>query len=126
MMNTVNRPRFLDLRKIRLPLPGIVSILHRISGVLMVLAIPFLIYLFDLSLRNSTDFAAAADCVDSVIFKLVATVILWSITHHFYAGIRYLLLDIDIGVERKLARASSTGVFILSILTTLLFLGVIW
>ena len=126
MTQIVERPRFLNLFKIRLPLPGVVSILHRVSGVLMVLAIPFLIYLFDLSLRGPEGFAAAAAIADMILVKLVIAVIVWGLFHHLFAGIRYLLLDMDIGVEKSQARASSWGVFAVSIVTTLIVLGVIW
>lgn len=120
------RPSFLDLRKIRLPLPGIVSILHRISGVLMVLAIPFSLYLLELSLRSAEGFIAAQAIVDSFFVKLGMTLILWSIAHHLFAGIRFLLLDIDIAVEREQTRKMSVAVLAASVVTVLLFLGVIW
>ena len=126
MSLAAKRPRFLDLRKIKLPLPGVISILHRISGICMVMAIPFGLYLLDLSLSNAEGYRAAVDYAGSFLFKLAATIILWSLCHHLFAGIRFLLLDLDIGVERSQARTSSVMVFIVSIATTLLFLGVIW
>jgi succinate dehydrogenase / fumarate reductase cytochrome b subunit len=126
MNSTVKRPRFLDLTRIRLPLPGIVSILHRISGVLMILAIPVCIWLLELAVTDQASFAQAAAVTDSLLFKLAAAIILWSLCHHLIAGIRYLLLDIDVWIERKQARQSATGVFIVSIVLTIVFLGVIW
>ncbi|MDX1345489.1 MAG: succinate dehydrogenase, cytochrome b556 subunit [Sedimenticolaceae bacterium] len=126
MNSTVKRPRFLDLTKIRLPLPGIVSILHRISGVFMILAIPVCIWLLELAVTDQAAFTQAAAIADSLLFKLAAAVILWSLCHHLVAGIRYLLLDIDVWVERKQARQSAVGVFIVSILLTIGLLGVIW
>jgi succinate dehydrogenase / fumarate reductase cytochrome b subunit len=120
------RPRFLDLRKIRLPLPGLVSIFHRVTGLLMVLAIPFGIYLLDLSLSSVEGYQTALGYANTLLFKFAATLILWSLTHHLFAGIRFLLLDLDVGVERHLARTSSIIVFALSLITTLLFLGTIW
>ncbi len=126
MNSTVKRPRFLDLTKIRLPLPGIVSILHRISGVLMILAIPVCIWLLELAVKDQAAYTQAAAVADSLLFKLAAAVILWSLCHHLIAGIRYLLLDIDVWVERKQARQSAVGVFIVSILLTIGLLGVIW
>lgn len=126
MNSTVKRPRFLDLTKIRLPLPGIVSILHRISGVLMIMAIPVCIWLLELTVTDQAAFTQAAAVADSLLFKLAAAVILWSLCHHLIAGIRYLLLDIDVWVERKQARQSAVGVFIVSILLTIGLLGVIW
>ena len=126
MTQIAERPRFLNLFKIRLPLPGVLSILHRVSGALMVLAIPFLVYLLDLSLRGPEGFEAAAGILDMIIIKLGVAVIIWGLFHHLFAGIRYLLLDMDIGVEKKEARASSWVVFAVSIATTLIILGVIW
>jgi succinate dehydrogenase / fumarate reductase cytochrome b subunit len=126
MSLTEKRPRFLDLRKIKLPLPGIISILHRVSGICMVIAIPVGIYLFDLSLRSNESYHIAQDYSDALLFKLAATLILWSLCHHLFAGIRFLLLDLDVGVERSQARISSILILIVSIVTTLPFLGVIW
>jgi len=126
MNSTVKRPRFLDLTRIRLPLPGIVSILHRISGVLMILAIPVCIWLLELAVTDQAGFTQAAAVADSLLFKLAAAVILWSLCHHLIAGIRYLLLDIDVWIERKQARQSAVAVFIVSIVLTIVFLGVIW
>ncbi|MEJ2316353.1 MAG: succinate dehydrogenase, cytochrome b556 subunit [Gammaproteobacteria bacterium] len=126
MNSTAKRPRFLDLTKIRLPLPGIVSILHRISGVLMILAIPVCIWLLELAVTDQAAFSQAAAVANSLLFKLAAAVILWSLCHHLVAGIRYLLLDIDVWIERKQARQSAVGVFIVSIAMTIVFLGVIW
>lgn len=120
------RPRFLNLLQIRLPLPGVVSILHRVSGVLMVLAIPFAVALFALSLRDAAGFVAAADILDGVFVKLVLMLMAWSLMHHLFAGIRFALLDLDIGIEKPQARQSSWLVFGLSIAATLILLGVIW
>jgi succinate dehydrogenase / fumarate reductase cytochrome b subunit len=126
MNSTVKRPKFLDLTKIRLPLPGIVSILHRVSGVFMIIAIPIAIWLLELTATSQAGFEQAAGVMDAVLIKIGATVILWSLCHHLVAGIRYLFLDIDIGIERKQARQSAVGVFIVSILLTAVFVGVIW
>ncbi|MEE9493269.1 MAG: succinate dehydrogenase, cytochrome b556 subunit [Gammaproteobacteria bacterium] len=120
------QPQFLDLTKIRLPLPGVVSILHRISGFLLVLAIPVSLYLLDLSLRNREGFSHAIAISHSLLFKLTASMILWSICHHLLAGLRFLLLDLEIGVGREQANQSSKIVLISSAMLTLLLLGVIW
>ena len=125
-LNASNRPRFLDLRKIHLPLPGVVSILHRISGLILVLSLPYALYLLDLSLRNEAGFIDAAAQLNGFLFRLATLVFLWSISHHLFAGIRYLLLDMDIWINRTAARKSSFAVFIASILLTVILLGVIW
>lgn len=126
MSLTTRRPRFLDLRKIKLPLPGVVSILHRVSGVLLVMAIPAGIYLLELSLDSEQGYHQAVEYTHTPLFRLAATLMLWSLSHHLFAGIRFLLLDLDIAIERSQARATSVAVFAASIMTTLLFLGVIW
>jgi succinate dehydrogenase / fumarate reductase, cytochrome b subunit len=102
-----NRPVFLDLWRIRLPVTGWVSILHRISGVLLVLTIPYAAYLFGLSLTGPQGFAAAGAVLDSVLVRLVLLVLAWSFLHHLFAGIRFLLLDLEVGIERPAARRSA-------------------
>ncbi|MGB0712963.1 MAG: succinate dehydrogenase, cytochrome b556 subunit [Gammaproteobacteria bacterium] len=120
------RPVYLNLIQIRLPLPGIVSIMHRISGVLMVLAIPLALYVLDLSLSGAEGYAQAAAILDAVLVKLILMVLTWSIMHHLFAGIRYLLIDIDIGVERDSTRKLAWGVLGASIVMTLILWGGLW
>lgn len=100
MAATDNRPFYLNLLKIRLPVTGYVSILHRISGLLLFLAMPFGVYLFDLSLQGNEGFKQAIEILNLPLVQLLSLVLLWSIIHHFIAGIRYLLLDFDIGLEK--------------------------
>ena len=120
------RPVYLNLTQIRLPLPGWVSILHRISGVLMVLSIPFLIYLFEVSLAGDAGHAQALAILDAVLVKLILMLLTWSLMHHLFAGIRYLLIDVEIGVQRTTTRRLSQGVLGLSVLVTLILWGFIW
>jgi len=125
MSNDANRPYFLDLIKIRLPLPGIVSILHRISGVLLILVIPVSLYLLELSLSSADNFDQTVAYTDSLIFKFIAALIIWSLCHHLFSGIRFLLLDLDIGIEHLQARFSSAVVLVISIVTTIILIGAI-
>lgn len=111
MAVTDNRPFFLNLVKIKLPVTGFVSIFHRISGLLLFLAIPFSVYLLDLSLQGREGFAQAADCIHSPVIQLASLIILWSIIHHFIAGIRFLLTDFDIGLEKHQATRYAWLVF---------------
>ncbi|MGB0720897.1 MAG: succinate dehydrogenase, cytochrome b556 subunit [Gammaproteobacteria bacterium] len=120
------RPVYLNLIQIRLPLPGIVSIMHRISGVLMVLAIPLALYVLDLSLSGDEGYAQAVATLDAVLVKLILMVLTWSIMHHLFAGIRYLLIDIDIGVERDATRKLAWAVLAASIVMTLILWGGLW
>jgi len=108
-----NRPFFLNLVKIHLPVTGFVSIFHRISGLLLFLAIPFSVYLLDLSLQNSAGFNEAASLLKHPLTQLASLILLWSIVHHLIAGIRFLLTDFDIGLEKKQATQFAWLVFII-------------
>ena len=123
-MNTrTDRPVFLDLRKIRMPVMAVVSILHRISGVGMVLLIPLLVYLFDLSLRNEQAFQTVLDLLASTPARLIGVLLIWMLVHHFFAGVRFLLLDMDRGVEKSVARKSAWAVHAAAAVVTLLIAG---
>lgn len=113
MPATDNRPFFLNLVKIRLPVTGFVSILHRVSGLLMFLATPYAIYLFDLSLQGASGFDQAVIHFENPVVKLGALIILWSVIHHLLAGIRFLLTDFDIGIDKDPANRYAWLVFIL-------------
>ncbi len=117
------RPVYLNLVAIRLPLPGIVSILHRISGAFLFLAgIPLLLAFVGASLASPESFASLKACLANPLAKLAALVFAWAYLHHFCAGIRYLLLDIDVGVDLPAARRSSVVVLVVSLALTL-FVG---
>lgn len=126
---TKPRPKFLTLSEIRLPLPGFVSILHRVSGAGLFLMLPLLIWLLQLSLGTTPESAATFKAVTgNPVVKLVLFGLCWAYLHHFCAGIRFLLLDMHIGVEKQAARSSATGVLVVSLGLTLIvalkFLGV--
>ena len=114
-----NRPKFLTLYQIRLPLPGLVSILHRISGALLFLALPLLLWMLQQSLHASDNL----DILQSTAGKLMLLVLLWAFLHHFCAGIRFLALDLHAGVKLSKARATSKLVLLASLALTAL-LGV--
>lgn len=120
------RPKYLDLLKIRLPLPGWVSILHRISGVALFLFIPFLLWLLQLSLVSPESFAGFKSSLANPLVKLILFGLLWAFLHHFLAGIRYLTLDVDWGTELSQARATSVAVLVVSIVLTLLIGTRLW
>jgi succinate dehydrogenase / fumarate reductase cytochrome b subunit len=119
------RPKHLALHLIRLPLPGIVSILHRISGAGLFLMLPFLLYLFDLSLSEST-FAEYKSWVSNPLVKLVLFGLLWSYLHHFCAGIRFLLLDLHIAGDLEPARQTSRIVLGVSLALTFVIGVMLW
>jgi len=120
------RPKYLSLRQIRLPIPGIVSILHRISGILLFIAIPFLLYLLQGSLSSESTFVAYCNVVRLPIIKLLLLVILWGFFHHMCAGIRFLFLDIHKGVALSTARATAKMVIVISLLLTLIVGALLW
>jgi succinate dehydrogenase / fumarate reductase cytochrome b subunit len=113
------RPRYLDLFRIRLPLPGFVSILHRVSGLLLFLAIPIMLYSLEASLSSNREFDALRQMFDSIPAKLIDMLMIWAMLHHLFAGIRFLLLDLGIGVSLGSARAASRWVMAASLLLTL-------
>ncbi len=124
-MTIKKRPKNLDLTTIRLPLPGKVSILHRVSGVGLFLFLPVLLWLFSASLTSAETFATFRSVFASLPAKVVLAGLLWAFVHHFCAGIRFLLLDLHVGIEKEAARKSAAMVFAVSIPLTLILWGVL-
>ena len=120
------RPVYIDLVRIRLPLPGFVSILHRISGILLFLLAFWLLALLDRSLASPEGFAQVRETIAQPFAKLVLLVAGWAFLHHFCAGIRYLLIDMHIGVDLPTARASSWAVLAVSLVLTLAVGAWLW
>jgi len=126
------RPKFLSLPailfQIRMPLPAWVSILHRVSGALLVF--PFaawLLYLLDASLASEQAFARIKDYyLQLPVVKAAALLFIWALCHHFCAGIRFLLLDVHIGVELPAARYTSAVVIVAGLLLTAFFGARLW
>jgi succinate dehydrogenase / fumarate reductase, cytochrome b subunit len=125
-MRREGRPVFLNLLQIRLPIPGVVSIAHRISGVLLFLAIPLFLLLFQRSLQGETGFAETLAWLRHPLVMLITVVVVWSLIHHWLAGIRYLLIDLDVGVDRLPARRSAWAVIVVAPVLTVILLGVLW
>ena len=123
-MKKKQRPKNLDLSTIRLPLPGKVSILHRISGVGLFLCLPLILALFQWSLTDG-GFECVQAVVANPIGKLVLLGLIWAYLHHFCAGIRFLLLDLHVGIEKEAARQSAAVVLAVSIPLTLVLWGVL-
>jgi succinate dehydrogenase / fumarate reductase cytochrome b subunit len=120
------RPEFRNIHitqilRYRLPGPGIVSILHRISGALMFLVgIPFILYLFQQSVTSELSFERYSAVVSHWFAKLVLLALAWAFLHHLFAGIRYLLLDMHIGWDLPAARKSAAIVLFASLVLTVL------
>jgi len=125
------RPKYLSLPallfEIRLPLPGWVSIFHRVSGALLVF--PFaawLLYMLDASLASESGFEKTRSYLGLPLVKLGALVFIWAYCHHLCAGIRFLLLDLNRGIELPAARRSSVAVVAVSLLLTAYFGYKLW
>ncbi|MFW2373943.1 MAG: succinate dehydrogenase, cytochrome b556 subunit [Gammaproteobacteria bacterium] len=120
------RPFYLNLIKIRLPVAGMLSIFHRISGVLMFIAMPYLVYLLDLSLQGEAGFNRVAELLSHPLGILIQLILLWSLVHHFLAGIRFLLIDFDIGVGKQQSTNSAWLVFGLELIIIALIAAGVW
>ena len=104
-----------------MPVTAIVSILHRLSGLLLVLILPALIYGFYLSTQSKAQFDGLISCFDSLGYRLFLIGLIWAIAHHILAGIRYLLIDIDIGLSLPAAKLSAWISNITAVIVTILF-----
>jgi succinate dehydrogenase / fumarate reductase cytochrome b subunit len=126
------RPKYLSLPailfEIRLPLPGLISILHRISGLLLFFPITaWLLYLLDASLASEQGFESVrSHYLRLPVVKLAMIGFVWAYCHHFCAGIRFLFLDIDKAGDLRAARITSVLVLVISLLLTAFFAVKIW
>ena len=120
------RPKYLNLFQIRLPLPAVVSIMHRASGAVLFFALPLLIGFWQCSLSSAEAFAALKAFAAAPAVKLCIIALVWGYLHHFCAGIRHLMSDIDIGTEIASARLASYLVLAVSIALTALIGASIW
>ena len=120
------RPKNLAILKIRLPLPGFVSILHRISGALLFLSLPLLLLVFDQSLRSIETYTNLAEYLAHPIFKLALLGLMWAFLHHFCAGLRYLAIDLHLLSTLAAARASSVWVLAVSLTLTVVMGVKLW
>ena len=116
-------PVYLNLLRIRFPVGAVTSLAHRISGVLLFLSLPFVIYLLELSLQGPGGFDKVLATVQNGWFKASFTLIVWSLLHHLLSGIRFLLIDIGQGVTLQQARRSAWLVNILAPVMTLACIG---
>jgi succinate dehydrogenase / fumarate reductase cytochrome b subunit len=121
------RPKYYDLNLAHLPPPGLVSILHRITGFALFFPIlPLLLYLLHSGLGSEQGFAQWRDFFAQPFVKLVMLGVFWAYAHHFWAGIRFLLLDLHIGIAKAPSRTSANVVLALGVLTALLVGWRLW
>ena len=124
-MTIKKRPKNLDLTTIKLPLPGKVSILHRVSGAGLFICLPVILWLFSASLSSAETYATFKSVFASLPVKVVLAGLIWAYLHHFCAGVRFLLLDLHIGIDKETANKSAVGVLAVSIPLTVIFWGVL-
>lgn len=120
------RPKHLALHLIKLPLPGLVSILHRASGLALFFALPLLLLMLQYSLRSIATYTYLMSVLDQPAVKLLLLGLLWAFLHHFCAGLRYLAIDLHIVANLKQARDSSKIVMQVSLLLTILTGALLW
>lgn len=120
------RPKHLALHLIRLPLPGIISILHRVSGLILFFAIPAVLWLFQYSLGSKEGFTSMMSCLSHTSTKLILLVLIWAGMHHFFAGLRFLAIDAHAVKSLAHARFTSKLVLVLSILCTVILGVQLW
>ncbi len=101
------RPVYLNLLKIRLPVGGILSIMHRATGALLVLLLPFALYILDRSLQDPAAFAEISARATSLEGRIVILITVWAFAQHFMSGMRHLLLDVGIGDSKSTARLNA-------------------
>lgn len=128
-----NRPgamRLIDAFGYRLPLAGVVSILHRVSGALMFVLLPFVVWLFDVSLssevsyeRFTAAYAAGIGFVPAWLVKLVTLALIWAFLHHAISGVRHLWMDGTHSVSKEQGRVSAIVTLVGSIGLTLVLMG---
>lgn len=134
-MSEVAKPRpefrniniFNDVRTYRLPAAGWVSILHRASGAIMFVLLPFIIWLFDKSVSSEISFAqftsafsAGIGFVPGWLVKLVVLALIWAYLHHFIAGVRHLYMDATHSVTKEFGKSSAVVTLVLSIALTVI------
>jgi succinate dehydrogenase / fumarate reductase, cytochrome b subunit len=117
------RPIYLDLTKIRMPVAAIVSILHRLSGVALFLAIPYLLYLWLLSLSSAEGYDALQTALQGGMMRGLVYLVLLALLYHWVAGIRHLLMDMGVGEEKISGRRGAILVLVVVVVLALL-LGV--
>jgi len=120
-----SRPQFSNihitqLAHYRLPLAGLVSILHRISGFLMFLLLPFVLYLLERSLTSESTYEYMRGFASHWFVKLIILALSWAYLHHFSAGIRHLFMDMHMGLSKEGSRHSAASVLVISLFLTLL------
>ena len=122
------RPKFLSLFTLapKMSITAKISILHRLSGVLLFLAIPFALYILERSLTEESFYNAFYSFMTNPLSKVIYILLIWAFVYHLCSGVRFLFLDISRGVEIKTAKNTATIVLIISTLITIALGVMIW
>ena len=120
------RPLWYNISPLNLPVPGFVSILHRVSGALLFFGLIWFLFLLDMSLASEAGFARFRGYVAHPVVKLAMLGFLWAYLHHLCAGVRHLFLDMDKGVELRAARRSAVAVLVAGLALTAVIGGLLW
>lgn len=120
------RPKHLALHLIKLPLPGIVSILHRISGLMLFCALPLMLLMLQYSLASIETYTQLMAVLANPLLKLMLLGLLWAFLHHFCAGLRFLAIDVHYVRDLAQARNSSKVVMVVSLALTVLIGMKLW
>jgi len=126
MKPTTPRPVFLNLLQIRLPLGGILSIIHRVTGVLLVLATPVFIYFLQLLNGGQDKYQQALSLLNTVTGKIILSLIIWTLIQHSMSGIRHLLMDLDFSYDKHIARKTAVAAFAFSLVLIIVTGALIW
>jgi succinate dehydrogenase / fumarate reductase cytochrome b subunit len=124
-MTSQGRPIFLDLTKIRLPVNALVSILHRVTGVLLIASIPLVLWLFERSLAAPAGYDQALGLLGHPVGLVLLLGWLWLLMHHFFVGIRFLLVEFGVGESRKGGRDTAWSALIAGIVSAFLVWAVL-
>jgi succinate dehydrogenase / fumarate reductase, cytochrome b subunit len=121
------RPKYYDLSPVHLPTPGLVSIFHRISGLLLFFPVlPLLLYLLQATLGSEADYADVRHFFSRPLVKVATLGVIWLYAHHFWAGLRFLLLDLHWHVTKAPAQKAAAIVLVLGVVTTILIGWKLW
>ncbi len=122
----VKRPKYLNLLRIKLPLPGVVSFFHRVSGALLFAAVPLFLAVLNQTLVSKASFETVRQGFAHPLVKLLLVWLLWSFLHHFFAGLRFLAMDLELGLDLDKTRRNSRLVLIFSLGLTGAIGGWLW
>lgn len=124
--NRKERPVYISLTQFRFPVTAIASITHRITGMGLFLGIGYLLWLLGLALESPAGFSQAVLALEAPFAKLVLWGVLAMLIYHILAGIKHMIMDFHIGDSFEAASAASYGVFVLTVVLTLVAGAWIW